>query len=114
MPTGFFRAVEPGAPVVPLLERLRPAVEAELERCDAAEVTVHAELRTARTASGEPAMRRFYWSTQRAEPSAPWGFAARTLFCDDDPAGLRLHEFPSDPALTWLDDDPGPLRLAGS
>jgi Ser/Thr protein kinase RdoA (MazF antagonist) len=114
MPTGFFPAVERQSPVVPLLERLRPAVEAELERHGSADATVHAELRTARTAGGELAMRRFYWSTQRAEPSSPWGFAARTLVCDDDAAALRVHEFPSDPALPWLGEDPGPLRLAGT
>jgi len=32
MPGGFFPAVEPDAPVRPLLGRLRPAVHAELER----------------------------------------------------------------------------------
>jgi aminoglycoside phosphotransferase len=113
MPRGFFPAVEPGAPVVPLLERLWPAVEEELDRRGATAATVHAELRTGRTAGGDLEMRRFYWSTQHAEPSSPWGFSARTLFCEGDPARLRVHEFPSDPALTWLDDDPGPLRLGG-
>jgi aminoglycoside phosphotransferase len=58
-------------------------------------------------------MRRFYWSTQRPEPAAPWGFSARTLFCEEDAATLRVHEFPSDPALSWLDEDPGPLRAGG-
>ncbi len=110
---GFFPAVEPGAPAAPLLEALRPAVEQEQARVGAAEATVHAELRTGRAPGGELQVRRFYWSTQRADPSSPWGFSARTLFCESEPSALRVHEFPSDPALSWLDDDPGPLRLGG-
>ena len=113
MPSGFFPAVEPEAPVAPLLDRLRPAVEAEVARHGQAEVTVQAELRTGRAPSGELEMRRFYWSTHRADPASPWGFSARTLFCEGDATALRVHEFPSDPGLTWLDDDPGPLRLEG-
>jgi aminoglycoside phosphotransferase len=113
IPSGFFPALEPEAPVAPLVERLVPAVRAELERHEGTDTTVHAELRVGRTPGGGPAMQRFYWSTQRADPASPWGFSARTLFCGDDPACVRVHAFPSDPALTWLADDPGPLLLGG-
>src|SRR3712207_2548127 len=113
MPRGFFAAVEPGTPVAPLLERLRPAVEAEIAHHEGTSVTVQAELRTGRTSSGDLGIRRFYWSTHRADPSSPWGFSARTLYCEDDPTAMRVHEFPSDPGLTWLDEEPGPLRLGG-
>jgi aminoglycoside phosphotransferase len=113
MPAGFFRAVEPDAPVISLLDRLRPAVSAEIERYAGADATVHAELRTGRGADGEVEMRRFYWSTQQPDPASPWGFAARTLYCQEDAAGLQVHEFPSEPALPWLADADGPLRRDG-
>ncbi len=110
MPAGFFPAVEPDAPVRPLLQRLRPLVETEIERYDDGPVTVHAELRAARGADGGADLERFYWSSQRPEPHALWGFAARTLHCADDPDSARVHDFPSEPALTWLDSADGPLR----
>jgi aminoglycoside phosphotransferase len=113
MPAGFFRAVEPGAPVTTLLDRLRPAVSAEIERYAGADATVHAELRTGRGVDGAVELRRFYWSTQHPDPASPWGFAARTLYCQEDAAGLQVHEFPSEPALPWLADADGPLRRAG-
>lgn len=111
MPSGIFPAVEPGAPVHDVLERLRPAVRAEVDRYDGQDVHVHAELRAARGPDGEVELRRFYWSTQRSDATS--GFATRTLHCSSDPASLRVHEFPSDPALTWLDDADGPLRRDG-
>jgi hypothetical protein len=111
MPSGVFPAVEPAAPVHELLERLRPAVRAEVDRYDGQDVHVHAELRAARGPQGEPELRRFYWSTQRADPTH--GFTARTLHCATDPESLRVHEFPADPVLTWLDDEDGPLRRDG-
>jgi len=113
MPDGFFPAVEPDAPARPLLERLRPAVDREIERHAGCEVTVHAELRTSRSAGGDVDLARFYWSSQRADPRSPFGFSARTLFCAGPSAETRLHEFPSEPALGWLDADPGPLRHEG-
>lgn len=113
MPTGFFSAVEPGAPVRPLLERLRPLVEAEVERYDGRGLTVHAELRAVRGSGGAAEMERFYWSMQGADPTTAWGYGARTLYCRDDPEGLRVHEFPSEPVLSWLDDPDGPLRRDG-
>ncbi len=111
MPDGFFPATETDAPARPLLDRLRPAVEAELEGRAGSE-SVHAELRTRRLPSGELALRRFYWSTQQADPQSPYGFSARTLFCDDASAP-QVHTFPSDPAMRWLDDATGPLRVDG-
>lgn len=113
MPAGFFGAVEPEAPAHPLLERLRPVVEAEVERYDGRGITVHAELRAARGAGGGAEMERFYWSMQGADPMAAWGFGARTLYCREDPADLHVHEFPSEPALSWLDHPDGPLRRDG-
>ncbi len=113
MPSGFFSAVEPEAPVRPLLDRLWPIVEAETERYDGRGLTVHAELRAVRSGDGGAGMERFYWSTQGPDPTATWGFGARTLYCRDDPADLQVHEFPSEPVLSWLDDPDGPLRRDG-
>ena len=113
MPAGFFRAVEADAPVHPLLERLRPVVEAEFVRYDGQAPTVHTELRAARGTDGRVEMERFYWSMQGADALATWGFGARTLFSRGGPAELQVHEFPSDPALSWLDDRDGPLRRDG-
>ena len=113
MPSGFFPATEPEAAVFPLLERLRPSVRDEIEREAVAGATVHAELRTAPGTDGAVGLRRFYWSTQRPEPRSPWGFSARTLYCDAHAGDPRLYEFPSEPTLTWLGDDPGPLRHRG-
>lgn len=113
MPRGFFPAVEPDAPVHPLLERLRPFVQAEIERYDGVDVTVHAELRAAREAECEVALKRFYWSSQHADPTSPRGFGARTLHVAGSSSSPQVHEFPSDPALPWLDDDDGPLRREG-
>ena len=113
MPSGFFPAVEPDAPVRPLLDRLRPAVQAEVERYDGRQVTVHAELRAASGTDGDVALNRFYWSSQHVDPTAPHGFGARTLFCAEQSSSPRVHEFPADPALPWLDDDDGPLRREG-
>ena len=112
MPDGFFPATEADAPARPILDRLRPAVEGELRGREGSGGAVHAELRTHRSPGGEPALRRFYWSTQRPDPGSPYGFSARTLFCDDDSAP-RLHTFPSDPAMRWLDDPTGPLHVDG-
>ena len=53
-----------------------------MARYDGADVTVHAELRATRGADGDVGLERFYWSTQRPDPASPWGFAARTLYCD--------------------------------
>ena len=69
-------------------------------------VAVKAELRAARAADGTAELRRFYWSTQQPDPRSPWGFSARTLYCDADATQPRLFEFPSEPALCWLGDDP--------
>jgi aminoglycoside phosphotransferase len=113
MPGGFFPAVEADAPVRPLLERLRPAVQAEIERYGEAGVAVHAELRAARTGAGDAVLDRFYWSSQRVDGTAPFGFGARTLHRDGSSEVVRVHEFPSDPALTWLDGPDGPLRRRG-
>ena len=113
MPSGFFPGVDPDAPVRPLLVRLQSAVEAEMAAYDGADVTVHAELRAVRGADGDAELERFYWSTQHADPTSAWGFAARTLYCDRRSELPQVHEFPSDPALTWLGDDDGPLRRDG-
>ena len=109
MPSGFFPATEPEAAVLPLLERLWPSVRDEIERRQRPGVAVKAELRAARGADGTAELRRFYWSTQQPDPRSPWGFSARTLYCDADATQPRLFEFPSEPALSWLGDDPGPL-----
>ena len=109
MPSGFFPATEPEAAVRPLLERLWPSVRDEIERRQRPGVAVKAELRAARGADGTAELRRFYWSTQQPDPRSPWGFSARTLYCDADATQPRLFEFPSEPALSWLGDDPGPL-----
>jgi aminoglycoside phosphotransferase len=113
MPSGFFPAVEPDAPVRPLVEGLRPAVEREMELHGGRAAAVHAELRADLESDGTAVLQRFYWSTQRADPGSLTGFAARTLYSDRKAPELRLHEFPSDPVLAWLADDDGPLRLQG-
>ena len=113
MPRGFFPAVESDAPVRPLLDRLRPAVQAETERYDGVDVTVQAELRVACGADGDIALKRFYWSSQHPDPTSPLGFAARTLYCEQKSESLRVHEFPSDPTLSWLDEHDGPFHRDG-
>jgi aminoglycoside phosphotransferase len=64
------------------------------------------------SADGVVERTRFYWSTQYADPLSPWGFAARTLHCGATGAP-EVFSFPSEPVLTWLDDDEGPLRSGG-
>ncbi len=113
---GFFPAIEQGSEVRPLLDRFRSAVEAEAERHADVAATVHAEVRAGRAADGTVTLRRFYWSTQHHDLASPYGFAARTLHWASDGDGdadPQLHEFPHDPALTWLDHDDGPLRRGG-
>ncbi|HET7350966.1 MAG TPA: aminoglycoside phosphotransferase family protein [Marmoricola sp.] len=111
---GFFPAVEQESEVRPLLDRFRSRAEAEIERHGNIAATVHAELRADGAPDRTVALRRFYWSTQHHDPTSAYGFAARTLhWAGDDAAGLQLHEFPDDPALTWLDQDDGPLRRGG-
>ena len=112
MPTGFFPAVEPEAPVHPLLQQLWPAVRAETERYDGPDVRVHAELRVEVAADGTVERGRFYWSTQYPDPGSPLGFGARTLYAKGT-ADPRLYTFPDEPVLTWLDDADSPLRSDG-
>ena len=112
MPSQFYPAVEPDAPVRPLLEQLWPAVRAEIEALDGVDVRVQTELRVGVSADGGIERRRFYWSTQHADPRSPWGFGARTLYCEGTGAP-ELHEFPSEPALPWLADADGPLHTGG-
>src|SRR5215212_185750 len=104
MPSGFFPAVEPDAAVFPLLRRLGRAVQAEIDRHDGAEPTIHTELRAGRGSDGEVRLLRFYWSRQHAETGSPMGFAARTVYCDKKDPDPRVHVFPSEPALTALAD----------
>ena len=82
MPRGFFPAVELDSPVLPLLDRLQPAVRAEIEHHAGRATTVHTELRTALRPAGDVELRRFYWSMQRPDPRSPVGFGTRTLYCD--------------------------------
>ncbi len=112
MPEGFFPATEPDAPAASILGGLRSAVIAETERWGGGGV-VHAELRTSRGQGGEVVLRRFYWSMQRADPASPFGFCARTLFCDSASGDVRVLDFPSDAVMRWLGDEPGPLRVDG-
>lgn len=109
----LFPAVEPDSPVFPLLQRLSPAVRAENELHDGVGATVHTELRTGRLPGGDVELRRFYWSTQRRDPLSPVGFTARTLYCDATAPAPQTFVFPSEPVLTWLVDDDGPLRSEG-
>ena len=109
----FFPAVEPDAAVYPLLQELWPAIRPEAELHDAVErLTVHTELRAGRSADGRVERRRFYWSAQHPDPRAPLGFTARTLYCDATTAP-QVYAFPSEPVLTWLGDEDGPLRADG-
>jgi aminoglycoside phosphotransferase len=112
MPSAFFPAVEPDAAVHPILEELRPAVDAQAELLGDVDPKVHTELRVDIAADGVVQRRRFYWSAQHADPRSPLGFGARTLYCGatDAPRG---YVFPSEPALVWLDDPDGPLRFDG-
>jgi aminoglycoside phosphotransferase len=114
MPTGFFPAVEPDAAVLPLLRRLGRVVQAEVERHHGAEATIHTELRADRTSDGGARLLRFYWSLQRADDESPMGFAARTVYCDKKDPAPRVHVFPSEPVLTRLADEHGPLLEDGS
>jgi aminoglycoside phosphotransferase len=113
MPSGFFPAVEPEAPVSPLLEELWPAVRAETERYGGAGVGVHAELRVGVAADGHVERSRFYWSTQHPDPGSPHGFGARTLYAKGT-ADPRVYTFPAEPVLSWLDDADSPLRSDGA
>jgi aminoglycoside phosphotransferase len=117
MPGGFFPATEPDAPVAPVLDRLRPAVAAEPalqpRGCAAQGAAVHAELRTRPLPDGGLGLQRFYWSRQQPDAAAAYGFSAATLFGDGTTPDLTLHEFPSDPAMPWLDARTGPLRAGG-
>ena len=112
-PRGFFGAVEPDSPVFPMLQRLLPAVPAETELPDGADVTVHTELRAGRTPGGEVELRRFYWSAQHADPLSPVGFGGRMLYFDEKTVTPQTFVFPAEPVLTWLADDDGPLRMDG-
>jgi aminoglycoside phosphotransferase len=112
MPVDFFPAVEPDAAVYPLLQQLRPAVRTEAELLGDQDPKVHTELRVGVSAAGEVERRRFYWSAQYENPRSPLGFGARTLYSEGT-AAPEVHEFPSEPALTWLDDADGPLRSDG-
>ena len=112
MPSGFFPAVEPGAPVHGLLQELWPAVRAEIGRHDGPDVRVHAELRVGLSDDGGVERRRFYWSTQYPDPRSPLGFGARTVYCKGT-TEPQVHTFPSEPVLTWLGDEDGPLRSDG-
>src|SRR5215218_3913875 len=109
MPSDFFPAVEQDAAVYPLLLQLRPAVRTEAELVGHADPKVHTELRVGVSADGEVERRRFYWSAQHPDPLSALGFGARTLHCEGTDAP-QVYEFPSEPALTWLDDADGPLR----
>lgn len=113
MPSGFFPAVEPDSPVFPLLDRLQPAVQAEVEHHAGVATTVHTELRTAVRPTGEVELRRFYWSLQHPDPRSPVGFGARTVYCDAKAPEPQTYVFPAEPALTWLADANGPLRSVG-
>jgi Ser/Thr protein kinase RdoA (MazF antagonist) len=112
MPSHFFPAVEQDAAVYPLLLQLRPAVRAEAELVGHADPKVHTELRVGVSADGGVERRRFYWSAQHPDPRSALGFGARTLHCEGTDAP-QVYEFPSEPALTWLDDADGPLRSDG-
>ncbi len=63
--------------VVPLLERLRPAVAARSSTATLGRGR-HGPRRAphSRTPAGELQLQRFYWSTQRRDPESPWGFSA--------------------------------------
>lgn len=111
MPKGFFPGVEEDAVVRPLLMKL--ATEAEIQPSDGADAHVHTELRVRRGRDGGAGLMRFYWSRQVTDRNAPWGFAARTIYCDKRDPTPRVHEFPSEPALTMLTDENGPLRDDG-
>lgn len=47
-----------------------------------------------------------------ADPRSALGFGARTVCCEATGAP-RVHAFPPEPVLTWLDDADGPLRFDG-
>jgi aminoglycoside phosphotransferase len=112
MPGEFFPAVEPDAPVAPLLRQVSPAVRAEIGRLEGIDPRVQAELRVGVSSDGGVHPRRFYWSAQRPDPRSPLGFGARTLYREGT-AALEVHDFPSEPALPWLVDADGPLRSHG-
>ena len=110
MPSGLF---PPSSPVRRSAAARGVAARgpAEVERHGAAEVTVTPSAGRPR-GDGEVALKRFYWSTQQEDPSAPRGFGARTPLLRGTSASRRCTSSPSDPALPWLDDDDGPLRPA--
>ena len=114
MPSGFFPAVEPDSPVYPMLQRLLPAVRAETELPDGVDATIHTELRAGRLPTGDVELQRFYWSAQHADPQSPIGFGGRMVHCDaKKTTAPQTFVFPSEPVLTWLEDDDGPLRSDG-
>jgi aminoglycoside phosphotransferase len=116
MPSGFFPGVEDDAAVRPVLERLAGEVRAELQTSDGGRAHVHTELRVRPGRDGafaDAELQRFYWSHQVTDGDAPWGFAARTIYCDRRDPTPRVHVFPSEPALTMLADENGPLLEDG-
>jgi aminoglycoside phosphotransferase len=113
LPSGFFPGVEDDAAVRPLLGELATEVVAEMKTSNGADAHVHTELRVRRGRDGDLELVRFYWSRQVTEANAPWGFAARTIYCDRRDRTPRVHVFPSEPALTMLTDDNGPLLEDG-
>lgn len=112
-PSDFFPGVEDDAAVRPLLEELATEVQAEMETSDGADPHVHTELRVRRGREEDPELVRFYWSHQVTEEDSPWGFAARTIYCDRRDRTPSVHVFPSEPALTMLADESGPLLEDG-
>src|SRR3954447_24051103 len=113
LPSDFFPGVEDDAAVRPLLDELATEVQAEMETSDGAAPHVHTELRVRRGSDGEPELVRFYWSRQVTQDDAPWGFAARTVYCDKRDRTPSVHVFPAEPALTMLAAEHGPLLEEG-
>ena len=97
-----FPAVEPSSAVDDALQPLRDVIAGDPGLAVGPGASVRAEVLPRPTRDGGWELRRCYWSVQRPDPSAVFGFRARTLFWDRRAAAARIIDFPDEPVMDWL------------
>jgi aminoglycoside phosphotransferase len=108
-----FPAVEPSSAVYDPLQPLRDLIAGDPGLAVGQGASVRAEVLPGRTREGGWGLRRCYWSVQRPDPAAVFGFRARTLFWDGRTAEARIVDFPAEPAMDWLVTADGALSSHG-